>query len=80
MSTSRSYLHKNKLADFEAFCLERGWAKCETKSPWEVLRMTHRDAKHPLIVYKRLNGGDHLTTHGVALNMAMSFVDERKQA
>lgn len=74
---SRCLLHKNKIDEFAKWLFERGWKKEDTKGFYEVLRMRHPRHKDPLIVYYRLNAKEHLTVHGVALEMSRQFVREK---
>lgn len=76
MSTSRNRLHQNKLQAFADFCNEQGWSHVPLKSPFEVLRMRNPGVRDPLIVYKRLEAKEHLTTHGPADAMVSLFLDQ----
>jgi hypothetical protein len=77
MSRSRSLLHLNKLAAFQAFCESQGWLNEPVKGPYERLRMT-KNGREILIVYARDSAIQHCTVHGVAKQMAHAFINQRK--
>lgn len=49
----RGLLHLNQVEPFAGFCEGLGWLRVDTKGDYEVLRMQHRDAKKPMILYVR---------------------------
>lgn len=75
---SRNLLHQSKLQDFIAYCESLGW-KCEPNRDNEVLRMRHKDNRHPLIVYQQIGAEQHFTTWGTSESLARQFVRSRKQ-
>lgn len=74
MSTTRNRLHQNKLTAFTEYLVQNNWTQVPLKSEYEVLRMRSPEYRDPLIVYRRDNAKEHLTTHGVADKMLSKFL------
>jgi hypothetical protein len=79
MTRRRDLLHFNKLAAFQAFCESQGWVNELVKGPYERLRMT-KNGREILLVYARSSATEHLTTHGVAEQMARAFISHNHRA
>jgi hypothetical protein len=72
---SRALLHRSKLESFVQFVGAHGWVQEPKVGDYEVFRAWRMDGskKKWAIVYDRHNG-DHLTTHGHALELTKRFV------
>ena len=75
MARSRCLLHKNKLAEFQAWCEERGWKAEPMRGDYQVLRMRHERTREPMIVYTKNIAPEHLVVYGVGLQLARAFLN-----
>ena len=81
MTRSRSKLHFNKLEEFKAYLIEHGWVEAPHRADqYEVLKMWHQKEGAPIILHKRLNATQHVTTSGIGDRMADSFLNSRKHS
>lgn len=78
MSSHKALLRKSDLAEFIGFCASGGWQEVSRNGVYEVLRMRKRNAKHPLIVYRRDKPTEFLTVTGASLTMALAFKERQK--
>jgi hypothetical protein len=81
MSRSRNTLHVDKLADFTAWLIGKGWLQQEKKGPYEVLRMTRRGkySNKTLIVHKKLESERYCTTLGESEHAVQQWLKERRR-
>jgi len=77
---SRNSLARNKLDEFKAFCVSKGWVEQSNKGEYEVLRMRHPDWKEPMIVHQRINVDSvHLTTWGNSADMLRRYFRSKRE-
>jgi len=80
---SRSTLHKSKLDDFAQWLERRGWQH-EEPLGYEVLRMRWPKELPPLstsmllLVYRKNEVKEHYTTYGIAQDLLIQWLRERK--
>jgi hypothetical protein len=76
---SRNTLARSKIAEFEAFCANKGWVRVIAVGEYEVLRMRHPDWREPMIVHQK-NDPDsmHVTTWGNSADMLRRWMRTRR--
>lgn len=79
----RHTLCPQNIEQFKQYLISKGYVLQPTKSDYEVLRATHVNRKHPIIVYQRLSsrgGGElvHYTVRDVDYNVVKGFLRSRK--
>ena len=73
----RHSLCRQNIEEFKVFLSSRGYAIADPVGSFEVLRPTHKDRRHPIIVYRRArsSGGGELV-HYSCLDRDMPIVRE----
>lgn len=79
MSRSRCKLHFNKLDEFKAFLISRGWVEEPSKGVHERLRMRHKRERDPLILHATDTATEHFTTWDLSEKMANAFLNSTRE-
>lgn len=79
MTTTKYILKTSELQNFKEFCLAVGWEDRNLKGNYEVLRMKHPEVSCPLIVHRKLQPPEYLTTHGESSKMLRKFLAKTKE-
>lgn len=70
-------LHKTHLSDFVKWLEANGWKVLKPKDYYEVLRATHPNWQHPLLVYTSLRDPQHYTVRDRDMPVVWRFLKER---
>lgn len=75
----RHTLHKGDLENFKKWLVTHGWDILPTKGDHEVLRARRDDWPRPLLVYEKVDGGDHYSIDERDLRIYRTYFNEKRR-